>query len=425
MKIAIVGTGIAGNVIALHLHKHHKIKVFEANTHIGGHAQTHDIEMAGQTYAVDTGFIVFNHRTYPHFIQLLQEIGVPSQASKMSFSVKCEKSGLEYNGASLNGLFAQRQNLVNPKFYRMLWEILRFNRQAPQLLEEANSRLTLAEYLHANGYHQEFQESYLMPMGSAIWSADPEKICDFPAHYFVRFFQNHGLLSVNDQPQWRVIQGGSREYVEKMVAPFRHQIALQTPVATIERFPNHVVVQTQNGASEEFDCVFLACHSDQALALLKQPTDLETKILQAMPYQSNEVVLHTDSSLLPKRRRAWAAWNYHILQERQQKVAVTYNMNILQNLQAPVQFCVTLNNTEAIDPQKILKRLRYDHPLQTPAGVAAQERHPEINGRCRTYYCGAYWGYGFHEDGIVSALKALKHFQEREENAQLHLRWAS
>ena len=425
MKIAIVGTGIAGNVVALHLYKHHEIKVFEANAHIGGHAQTHDVEVDGQIYAVDTGFIVFNHRTYPHFIQLLQEIGAESQASKMSFSVKCEKSGLEYNGTSLNGLFAQRQNLANPRFYRMLWEILRFNRNAPKLLEEANSTLPLGDYLEANGYSPEFRDQYLRPMGSAIWSADPEKISDFPAQYFVRFFHNHGLLQVRGQPQWRVIQGGSREYVQKMVAPFRHQIALNTPVAAIQRFPTHVVVQTQEGASEQFDCVFLACHSDQALALLEAPTDLEGAVLQAMPYQKNEVVLHTDSSLLPKQRRAWAAWNYHILPEGGQKVAVTYNMNILQSLQAPVEFCVTLNNTAAIDPQKILKRLHYAHPLHTPAGVAAQKRQKEINGRHRTYYCGAYWGYGFHEDGLVSALKALHHFQEREENAQLHLRWAS
>jgi predicted NAD/FAD-binding protein len=422
MRIAIVGTGIAGNVAAYHLHREHDIIVFEAGRHIGGHTHTHDIEIAGRLYAVDTGFIVFNDWTYPHFVRLLDEMGVASQPSSMSFSVRVEGRDLEYNGTSLNRLFAQRRNLLRPSFYRMIREILRFNREAPRLLDASDDSLTLGAYLRAQGYHREFIEHYLVPMGAAIWSTDPRRLLDFPARFLVRFFHNHGMLSINDRPTWRVIRGGSREYVKRLTAPFRNRIRLNTPVTAIRRRSSHVEIETGESPPQRFDAVFIATHSDQALRLLADPSPLEREVLGAITYQKNEVVLHTDTRLLPRRKRAWAAWNYHVPAQPSEGVAVTYNMNILQGLDAPVTFCVTLNRTADIDPRKILKRLTYHHPLFTPAAVAAQRRQAELNGVRRTFYCGAYWRFGFHEDGVVSALAALDHFREWARHAQLSVR---
>lgn len=424
MKIAIVGTGIAGNVAAHHLCRKHEVTVFEAADHIGGHTHTHDVEYQGRHYAVDTGFIVFNDLTYPHFTRLLKDLDVATRPTEMSFSVKCENSGLEYNGQSLNTLFAQRSNLLRPSFHRMLWDILRFNREAPALIDGNDLHLSLGEFLRAGGYGREFIEHYLVPMGAAIWSTDPRLMYEFPAGFFIRFFHNHGLLSVRDRPQWYVIQGGSREYVRKLTAPFAHRIRVATPVESITRHPNHVSIKVRGQEAEHFDHVFIAAHSDQALGLLKDATPLERQVLGALPYQKNQAVLHSDASVLPQRSLAWAAWNYHILPAEQGRVPVTYNMNILQGLQAPVQFCVTLNNSAAIAPDKVIKRITYTHPVFTPQGIAAQQRQAEINGVNRTYFCGAYWRYGFHEDGVVSALNALQHFEESA-HAQLSLRRAS
>jgi len=420
MKIAIIGTGIAGNVAAYHLCKQHEVTVFEANEHIGGHSHTHDIEWHGQSYAVDTGFIVFNYKTYPQFTRLLQELDVTVQPSNMSFSVKCEHSGLEYNGNNLNSLFAQRRNLFRPSFYRMLRDILRFNREATALIEADAANMSLGEFLRAAGYGREFIEQYLVPMGAAIWSADPQLMEQFPARFFIRFFHNHGLLGVNDRPQWYVIKGGSREYVRKLSAPFADRIRTRAPVEQITRHPTHVHIKLRGQEAEHFDQVFIATHSDQALRMLSDATRTEREVLSAIPYQSNTAVLHSDASILPKRRLAWAAWNYHLLPRERGRVPVTYNMNILQGINAPVQFCVTLNNSAAIDPDKIIKQITYHHPIFTPEGIAAQQRQREINGVNRTYYCGAYWRYGFHEDGVISALAALDHFQEQS-HAQLSL----
>jgi predicted NAD/FAD-binding protein len=425
MKIAIIGSGIAGNVVARQLHREHDITVFEAGSHIGGHTHTHDIEIGGKNFAVDTGFIVFNDWTYPNFIELIRDLGVESRPSHMSFSVRCERSGLEYNGTSLNTLFAQRRNLLRPRFWRMLRDILRFNREAPRLLDaSAAETLTLGEYLIDGDFSREFIDYYIIPMGAAIWSADPEKMRQFPARYFVRFFHNHGMLSVDGRPPWRVIEGGSRRYVEKLVAPFRERVRLNTPVEWVRRYPTHVSVKARGREAERFDALFLACHSDQALRLLSDPMPLERAVLGAIPYQENEVVLHTDTRLLPRTRRAWAAWNYHVLPEARGRAAVTYNMNILQGLEAPVTFCVTLNRSEAIAPGRVIRRLTYHHPVYTRASVAAQARQGEINGMHRTYYCGAYWRHGFHEDGVVSALAAVEHFHARQPHAQRHLRRA-
>lgn len=410
MKVAIVGTGIAGNVAAYHLNRDHQITVYEANDYPGGHTHTHDIQINGQHYAVDTGFIVFNHRTYPNFIQLLNELGVAEQLSTMSFGVKCERTGLEYMGSTLNSLFAQRRNLLRPRFWKMLSEILRFNRQATALLRDDGDDITLGDYLRQGNYSAMFIDYYLVPMAAAVWSADLQLMYQFPARYLIRFFHNHGLLSVADRPQWYVIKGGSKTYVEALTRGFSDKIRLKSPVTSVERREDGVWVTSRHG-EERYDALFMACHSDQALALLQAPTEMEQQVLGAIHYQPNEILLHTDSSVLPRRRRAWAAWNYHLLQGDQGRVPVTYNMNILQGLDCKEQLCVTLNNSDAVDPSKILKRIHYHHPIYTRESVAAQARQSEIN-RDGIYYCGAYWRYGFHEDGVVSALAALEQFTQ-------------
>ncbi len=416
MKIAIIGSGIAGNTLAHHLHKHHAITVFEAGSHIGGHTHTHDIEHKGRRYSVDTGFIVFNDRTYPNFIALLNELGVGWQASDMSFSVHCEKTGFEYNGTSLNTLFAQRRNLFKPSFYRMIGEIMRFNKSSLELLADG-PEIRLGDYLAQNKYSQHFVDYYIIPMGSAIWSTEAQQMLDFPARFFVRFFHHHGMLTVNDRPQWRVIKGGSARYVEALTASFREHIRLDTPVEHVRRLKRSVRVKPLNGPEEIFDWVFFACHSDQALTMLKDPSVAEREVLGAIPYQDNSVYLHTDHSLLPRRKLAWAAWNYHVTAEPMDRVAVTYNMNILQGLDSPDPLLVTLNHTRGINPAHVIKRLTYHHPVYTTAGTKAQARHAEISGVNRTAYCGAYWRNGFHEDGVVSALTALENFRKANADA--------
>jgi predicted NAD/FAD-binding protein len=327
----------------------------------------------------------------------------------MSFSVKCERTGLEYNGTSLNTLFAQRKNFLRPSFHRMLRDILRFNREAPTLLQSRNTNLTLGSYLTEHCYSQEFIEQYLIPMSASIWSADPRQMFAVPACFLVQFFHNHGMLSVNDRPQWRVIVGGSQEYVKRLTQRFHDRIRLRCPAQQVTRYPTCVSIKSAGHEAERFDHVVIATHSDQALAILTDPSPVEREILSALPYQTNETVLHTDESLLPRARRAWASWNYHRLQGEQSQVAITYNMNMLQSLRAPQTFCVTLNRTAAIDPAKIIQKMTYHHPIYTEAGVSAQKRYAEINGINRTYFCGAYWGYGFHEDGVNSALAVCQY----------------
>lgn len=425
MKIAVIGTGIAGNVAARHLHAAgHDLTVFEADRHVGGHVHTHEVEFEGEAQCIDTGFIVFNERTYPNFVALLGELGVASQASSMSFSVRNDASGLEYNGTSLNGLFAQRRNLLRPAYLGMLADILRFNRRAPRLLEYEAAEITLGEFLAKHRFGQRFVADYLVPMGAAIWSTDPQQMFGFPARFFVRFLHNHGMLSINDRPTWRVVRGGSARYVERLVAPWRDRIRLDCPVEQLRRLPDGVQLSARGLPAERFDEVFIACHADQALRLLADPSPQERAILGALRYQGNEAVLHTDESLLPRTRRAWAAWNYHVLPGERCGVALTYNMNILQNLASRHTYCVTLNAGERIDPRRILRRLHYAHPFFTPAGVTAQGRHAEISGVRHTHYCGAYWRYGFHEDGVVSALAALRRFAQTQHAQRTLLRVA-
>jgi predicted NAD/FAD-binding protein len=423
MKIAIIGTGIAGNVAAYKLRSEHDIVVFESSAYIGGHTNTVDVYENDRKIAVDTGFIVFNDRTYPNFIHLLDEIGQESQPSEMSFSVQAERGAIEYSGSSLNALFAQRRNILRLPFYRMIRDILRFNETAMSGVDDLDDSQSLGSYLHDNGYGHEFVEYYLVPMAAAIWSAEPVSILDMPVKFLVRFFANHGLLQISDRPVWKVIKGGSRQYVNKLVAGHRNRIRLNSPVQSIRRIGDRVEVRSATGGKEMFEYVFVACHSDQALSLIEDATPNEREVLGAIRYQSNEAVLHTDEALMPKRRLAWAAWNYHIPRHANRHVAVTYNMNILQDLEANSRYLVTLNNDRDIDPAQVIRTVQYEHPVYSREAVAAQQRQAEIN--CdRTFFCGAYWRNGFHEDGVVSALNALAHFEEKLSSGQLHLRRA-
>ena len=414
MKIAIIGSGIAGLTSAYLLNRNHAITVFEASDWIGGHTHTVDVQVDGQSYAVDTGFIVFNDWTYPNFIRLLSQLGVGFKATEMSFSVSDPISGVEYNGHNLNSLFAQRRNLLSPKFWGMVRDILRFNREALNDLNQQRiaSDMTLGDYLKANGYSERFIQHYIVPMGAAIWSMSLNDMLGFPLQFFVRFFKNHGLLSVSDRPQWCVIEGGSSSYVAPLTASFKQHIRLNCAVTRVERDGDGVTVHSAAG-SERFDKVVFACHSDQALALLAAPTPTEQAILGALPYADNDVVLHTDTRLLPKNKRALAAWNY-LLDDKPQSLGLptlTYNMNMLQGLSAPETFCVTLNRSGAIAPTQVLGRYRYAHPQFNKAAVHAQTRHGEISGVRRSHYCGAYWGYGFHEDGLRSAARVVAALQ--------------
>ncbi|WP_282876545.1 NAD(P)/FAD-dependent oxidoreductase [Pseudomonas peli] len=413
MKIAIIGSGIAGLTSAYLLNRNHAITVFEASDWIGGHTHTVDVKVDGQSYAVDTGFIVFNDWTYPNFIRLLSQLGVGFKATEMSFSVSDPISGVEYNGHNLNSLFAQRRNLLSPKFWGMVRDILRFNREALNDLNQQRiaSDMTLGDYLKANGYSERFIQHYIVPMGAAIWSMSLNDMLGFPLQFFVRFFKNHGLLSVSDRPQWCVIEGGSSSYVAPLTESFKQHIRLNCAVTRVERDGDGVTVHSAAG-SERFDKVVFACHSDQALALLAAPTPTEQAILGALPYADNDVVLHTDTRLLPKRPLAWASWNYRLGGPVDQPAAVTYDMNILQGIQSDTTFCVSLNQTAAIDPSKILARYTYAHPQYSLAGMAAQARWEELLGANHSYFCGAYWANGFHEDGVVSALRVAREFGE-------------
>ena len=420
MKVAVIGAGIAGNVAAHRLHPEHEVTVFEAASHAGGHSHTHEVGIGGKQVRVDTGFIVYNERTYPRFTALLAKLGVATQESCMSFSMRDDASGLEYNGTSVNALFAQRRNLFRPSFLGMVRDILRFHREAPRLLERPGDELPLGEYLAAGRYGRAFREHYILPMGAAIWSTDACRMLDFPARFFVRFLHNHGMLTVNDRPVWRTIQGGSARYVERLTAPFRHRMRLGTPVEWVRRLPAGVVVKPRGQEAQMFDALFMACHADQALALLLDPSDGEREVLSAIPCQRNEAVLHTDSRLLPRRTLAWAAWNYHRPAREDAPVALTYHMNILQRLDTPQPLLVTLNRSDAIDPARVLARMVYRHPVFTSASVAAQARHRELNGVRGTYYCGAWWRNGFHEDGVVSAETAADHFEQDHAQRAVH-----
>jgi predicted NAD/FAD-binding protein len=401
VKLAIVGAGISGLTCAHVLHRRHEITLFEADGRLGGHTNTVRVDLADETHHVDTGFIVHNDRNYPGFIRLMEELGVATQPSEMSFSVS-DGDAFEYNGASPNGLFACRSQLVRPSFHRMLRDLLRFNREAPALVGTNGSGPSLGAFLDAGGYSREFVDRLIVPQASAVWSADPSRMWELPASFLAEFFDNHGMFGLRNRPRWRTIVGGAKTYVDTLTAPFADRIRTNAPVRAIRRTADAVELD-----GERFDAVVIATHSDQALAMLADPTAREHAILGAIPYQPNEAVLHTDRRQLPRRRRAWASWNFHLEDEPGDRTTVTYHMNRLQSLRSRSELCVTLNRTEQIDPASIIATIPYAHPVFTPAGLVAQRRWAEIS-RDRTHYCGAYWGYGFHEDGVASALRVCE-----------------
>jgi predicted NAD/FAD-binding protein len=405
-RIAIIGSGVAGLTAAHRLRRDHEIVLYEAGAHVGGHVHTVRVDLADETHWIDTGFIVHNDRNYPRFQALLAELGVAAQPSHMSFSVSDDAGSFEYSGTP-RGVFAQRSHLVDRRFLRMIGDLLRFNREAAALAAAGpGAGPSLRELLADGGYSEWFVERLIVPQAAAVWSADPDQLWSFPAGFLASFFANHGMLGFRDRPRWRTVAGGSQRYVDTLTAPLRDRIRTSTPVRAVARRLGHVEVATDRFGAERYDEVVIATHSDQALAMLTDPSPAERAILGAIPYQRNEAVLHTDGSLLPRRRAARASWNYH-LDGAPDRTRLTYWMNNLQRLRSDTDFCVTLNRTDRIDPDKVIEVVSYSHPVFTPEGVAAQARHGEISGVRRTHYCGAYWGWGFHEDGVVSAERAV------------------
>ncbi|WP_336981411.1 MULTISPECIES: NAD(P)/FAD-dependent oxidoreductase [unclassified Cedecea] len=411
MNIAIIGGGIAGLTCAWRLAGHHQVTLFEAGSSVGGHTATVDVATPQGTYAIDTGFIVYNDRTYPRFMGLLSELGIRGQKTQMSFSVHNPQNGLEYNGHTFSSLFAQRRNLFNPLFWGLLKEIVRFNRQAKAALAgEIDPLATLQDFLAQRQFSAFFARHYILPMGAAIWSSSLEEMRRFPLALFLRFFEHHGLLDITQRPQWYVVPGGSREYIRAMLAQLgeRLTVHLNSPVQCVVRHHDGVNIQLEH-ASQAFDQVIFACHSAQALAMIEHPTQAEHEVLGDIGWQRNEVVLHSDRRWLPERERAWASWNYRLSSQEQASACVTYNMNILQGLpkEAPL-FCVTLNPETPIDSRFVWQRFVYEHPLFNPQSWRAQARRGEINGHQRSWFCGAYWYSGFHEDGVHSALDVVQ-----------------
>ncbi len=411
VRVAIIGSGISGLYAAHQLAGHCELTIFEADSRPGGHSHTVDVAMDGRHLAMDTGFLVFNERNYPHFTALLRSLGVAYQPADMSFSFRCADSGVEYRGdTDFNAIFAQRRNLLRPAHYRMLLDILRFNRLSDQLLAAAPEQ-SLGDFLHRHGFKGPMVDDYLLPMAGAIWSAQPARILEFPASHFGHFFRNHGLLQTTGRPQWMTVSGGSREYVRAIIRPLRDRLLLDTPVEWVQRHADRVVIKALGRPEASYDQVVLACHSDQALRLLRDPSTAEREILGAISFQDNAAVLHTDARLMPRTRRARAAWNYHRSSTQDSgRVSVTYDLTRLQSLPGPREFLLTLNDTGAVDPRAVLHRLNYMHPVYNHATIAAQQRHAEINGMNRSYYCGAWWGYGFHEDGVRSAITVCDAF---------------
>ena len=407
MRIALVGSGISGLSAAWLLSRRHDVVLYEADDRLGGHTDTHDVDVDGQALRVDTGFIVHNPIHYPLLTRLFDELGVASQETTMSFSVQDAGSGLEYNATTLDTLFCQRRNLASPRFWGMLRDLTRFYREAPALLDLAGHGPTLGNYLREHRYGDAFRDQHLVPMASALWSSPAAGILDFPAKYLVQFMANHHMLQLTGRPPWRVVRGGSRTYVEAMAARWDVRVRLRTPVLGITRDAHGALVRCDAG-SERFDHVVLACHSDQALALLDDAHPDERDILGAIPYQANETVLHTDARLLPRHRKAWAAWNAYLPADPAQACTVSYCMNLLQGLPTRTPLVVSLNRSHDIDPATILVRRNYHHPVYTPASVAAQSRKARIQGVRRTWFAGAYWGWGFHEDGIRSGVEVAR-----------------
>lgn len=411
MKIAVIGGGVSGLASACYLAKKHDVTMFEANHYMGGHTDTHRIRVAGLDYNVDTGFIVFNEQNYPNFTALLTELRVSSQPTEMSFSVSNSLSGLEYNATNLNKLFCQRRNLLNPRFYKMLLDISRFYREAPNVLVMPDNGQTLADYLQQHRYSKVFIEDHLLPMACALWSGPRDTIAAFPVRYFVNFMHNHTMLNMSNRPQWRTIENGSKSYVDKLIANTDAKMHKGSKVQRVSRDASGVSVRV-NGESYRFDKVVFATHSDQALHLLEKPSTPEIEILGQIAYQTNEILLHSDTSILPKKRAAWASWNARVCPELAEQCTVSYHMNTLQNLSAPLEFIVSLNSGQHVDPAKVFLSRRYEHPVYTQQTLLAQQRWSDIAGEQHSYFCGAYWGWGFHEDGVKSALRVVEAIEQ-------------
>lgn len=407
-KIAIIGSGISGLTAGFILSQRHEVHLFECEPRLGGH--THTVLVPEKQTPVDTGFIVFNDWTYPNFIKLMNKIGVESQESEMSFSVFDEKKNFEYNGHNLNTLFSQRSHLFSPQFYRFAFEIMRFNKMALQDLDNLKGHETLGQYLVEKGFSRKLSEYYLLPMASAIWSAGIKTVAEFPLKTFITFCKNHGLLSVTDRPTWRVLKGGSKSYIHHLVKPLEGRILLGDPIVGVKRNPTSVTLKSQSGLKLDFDDVILACHSDQALKILTDPSKDEVAVLSSIPYQENKVTLHTDDSVMPKRPLSWASWNYKIQENQAADVQVTYYMNRLQSLQTEKNYFVTLNSNQEIQKNSIIKDLIYHHPVYTKESDQARTQKKLIQGKNRTYFAGAYWRYGFHEDGCLSGVQVAEEF---------------
>lgn len=411
-RIAVIGGGISGNLVARLLHADHEVTLFESAHYLGGHSNTVTCTINHHDYDVDTGFMVFNDRTYPNFCRLLEMLEVEAQDSDMSFSVRCEQSGLEYQGSSLRGLFPSWKNVASLGYWTMLRDILRFNRLGTAAVEQQTigDNETVGQFLERCRVGRMFREKYLLPMAAAIWSADPQQILDFPAQFFLGFCDNHGLMQVTRRPQWKTIVGGSKQYVRKLIQPLADRVRLNSPVKSVLRDGCGVTVITQADQAETFDQVVFATHADQTLKMLADPTDLEREILGHFPYQPNDAVLHTDTRLMPTHRHAWASWNYLLPEGHQTTASVTYDLSRLQNVPSPTPILLSLNITDRIDPRKILQRMSYDHPAFNRHSYSAQKRLPQIQGERQTYFCGAWCGYGFHEDGVKSALAVAAYF---------------
>ena len=409
MRIAVIGTGISGLLAARLMASKHEVWVFEANSYLGGHARMERVEVADCHCDVDTGFMVFNESTYPNFCQLLRLLDVATQNTDMSFSVRCARSGLEYQGSSLNGLFAQRSNLLNPRFYGMLRDIVRFNRRSEEILANP-ATLSVGDYLNQQQYGATFIQHYLLPVSAAIWSCAPHQVLEFPLLFLVRFLHNHGLLQLRNRPQWKTIIGGSQEYIRPLMRPLQNRIRLNCPIVSVRRNTGDIQIQSRDGHEETFDYAILALHADQTLTILRDADSLENEILASFPYHDNDAVLHTDHTLLPSRRRSWASWNYHLGTDASVPVSVTYDLGRLQQLDSKEPILLTLNPTVPIKPGCIIKQIKFQHPAYDTTSIAAQQRRLECQGIRRTFFCGAYWGNGFHEDGVNSALSIADFF---------------
>ena len=405
MKIAIIGGGIAGLSAAYYLSSHHELTLFEQADYVGGHTNTVTVVEGSETFAIDTGFIVFNDRTYPNFCQLLADLEVESQPTEMSFGLKCEASGLEYCGTSLSGFYAQRGNLLSWRQHRLFWDILRFNRLASRLREQLSKEMTVAEFFAQYRFSERFRRQFFMPMGSAIWSVPVARLEQFPIRFIVDFYGNHGLLGLRQRPQWEVIAGGSCNYVQALLAKVQIDLRMEEPVVSVRRGERGVAVTSGSRSDQLFDHVVFACHSDQALKILAgAATAEERQLLECFPYQRNHAILHTDTSILPARRGAWACWTYLISPNLSQETVVTYNMNKLQGLTSEKTYCVSLNAESLLDPDQMLGEYVYHHPVFDARRDWAQSQHHQLIDHQGISYCGADWGNGFHEDGVRSAL---------------------